>query len=150
MDPNLIQQMTLQDPAEARFTNLERTLEQKNSRQLGVIASDFTQRSQEPLNQKLTTLISGLQELDAIRRNFDDIRVPMELLTFLDQGKNPQLFTKEVLERTLQKNKEVNGKIEMYKKFKAYLLKELGDEAPAIAVMYRTLREEKEREPSPS
>lgn len=47
----------------ARFNLLERTLEQfqENTRHLGVIASDFTARSQEPLNQKVHTMISGLQ-----------------------------------------------------------------------------------------
>ncbi len=49
--------------SEARFNLLERTLEQfqENARHLGVIASDFTARSQEPLNQKVHTMISGLQ-----------------------------------------------------------------------------------------
>lgn len=51
------------DPVEARFSQLEQTLElfQENARQLGVIASDFQPRSQDPLNQKLQTLISGLE-----------------------------------------------------------------------------------------
>ncbi|VDK47824.1 unnamed protein product [Cylicostephanus goldi] len=47
-----------------------------------------------------------------MRNQFADVKVPLELLDVLDQGKNPQLYTKEVLERTLQKNKEVNGKVE--------------------------------------
>jgi hypothetical protein len=48
---------------EIRFSQLEQTLElfQENARQLGVIASDFQPRSQDPLNQKLQTLISGLE-----------------------------------------------------------------------------------------
>lgn len=35
-----------------------------------------------------------------------DVKIPLELLEYLDQGKNPQLYTKECLERTLNKNKE--------------------------------------------
>ena len=131
------------DNADARFTQLERTLEQfqENARYLGVIASDFTSRSQEPFNQKIHTLTSGLQELDQIRQQFNDVRVPLELLNFLDEGKNPQLYTKQVLERTLQKNKEVNGKVEIYKKFRAMLLKELGKEIPEDTLKYRQIRE---------
>lgn len=42
-----------------------------------------------------------------MKSQFTDVRVPIELLNFLDQGKNPQLYTKECLQRTKQQNKEV-------------------------------------------
>ncbi|CAJ0607044.1 unnamed protein product [Cylicocyclus nassatus] len=132
LQSNLPHPQIISDTGESRFNQLERTLEQfqENARHLGVIATDFGARSQEPFNQKIHTLISGLQELDQMRNQFSDVKVPLELLDVLDQGKNPQLYTKEVLERTLQKNKEVNGKVETYKKFHAALLKELGEEMP--------------------
>ncbi|KAI1718389.1 transcription factor subunit med10 of mediator complex domain-containing protein [Ditylenchus destructor] len=134
---------------EARFNLLERTLEQfqENARHMGVIASDFTPRSQEPLNQKVHTMISGLQELDVLKNQFTDVRVPIELLDYLDQGKNPQLYTRECLERTKQKNKEVNGKIEMYKKFRAMLLNELSQEMPADAMSYISHRKDPRNAP---
>lgn len=136
--------------AETRFNQLEQTLEnfQENARQMGVIASDFTTRSQEPLNQRIHTLTSGLHELDRLKNQFMDVHIPLELLKYLDEGKNPQLYTKECLERTLAKNKEVNGKIECYKKFRTLLLKELGEEMPNDAAMYRSLRDRKESSPS--
>ncbi|VDP17007.1 unnamed protein product, partial [Onchocerca flexuosa] len=114
MDPSLMGSMSnvpvLQETAtDMRYNQLEQTLEnfQENARQMGVIASDFTTRSQEPLNQKIHTLISGLHELDHLKNQFMDVKIPLELLEYLDQGKNPQLYTKECLERTLNKNKEV-------------------------------------------
>uniref|UniRef100_A0A914ZQZ3 Mediator of RNA polymerase II transcription subunit 10 n=1 Tax=Parascaris univalens TaxID=6257 RepID=A0A914ZQZ3_PARUN len=154
MDPssgNIGATPALQDnAAETRFNQLEQTLEnfQENARQMGVIASDFTTRSQEPLNQKIHTLISGLRELDHLKNQFMDVKIPLELLEYLDEGKNPQLYTKECLERTLNKNKEVNGKIEIYKKFRAVLLKELGEEMPNDTVLYRNLRDRKESSPN--
>lgn len=95
---------------------------QENSRQLGLIASDFHSKSQEPLNQRVHTLVSGLQvkkiismrqayfflqELDQIKNQFADVKVPLEILDYLDEAKNPLLYTKECLQRTLNKNKEV-------------------------------------------
>jgi len=131
-----------QQPSDSRFNVLERTLEQfqENARHMGVIASDFTTRSQEPLNQKVHTMISGLQELDLLKNQFTDVRVPIELLDYLDQGQNPQLYTRECLERTKQKNKEVNGKIEIYKKFHASLLAELSQEMPTDTMTYLNIR----------
>ncbi|PIO54922.1 hypothetical protein TELCIR_23703 [Teladorsagia circumcincta] len=109
LQSNLPHPQIISDSGESRFNQLERTLEQfqENARHLGVIATDFGARSQEPFNQKIHTLVSGLQELDQMRSQFMDVKVPLELLDVLDQGKNPQLYTKEVLERTLLKNKEV-------------------------------------------
>ncbi|CAI5441647.1 unnamed protein product [Caenorhabditis angaria] len=127
-----------------RFTLLERKLEQfqETARHIGVIASDFNQRSQDTLNGKIYALIHGLQDLDRVKNGFADTKIPLEILSFLDEGKNPQLYSKEVLERTLQKNKEVNGKIEIYKKFRAHLLKEFGEEMPDLVLKYRNMRDD--------
>uniref|UniRef100_A0A914Y431 Mediator of RNA polymerase II transcription subunit 10 n=1 Tax=Panagrolaimus superbus TaxID=310955 RepID=A0A914Y431_9BILA len=103
---------------------------------MGVIASEFTPRSQEPLLNKIHTMVHGLRQLDKLREQFVDVRVPVELLEYVDQGKNPQLYTKEFLDRTLNKNKEINGKIELYKKFQASLLRELCSEQPQDVLNY--------------
>ena len=34
---------------------------------------------------------------------------------YIDQGRNPQLYTKDCLEKALGKNQQVNGKIDAYK-----------------------------------
>jgi len=138
------------DPVDARFNQLEQTLEnfQENARQLGLIASDFQPRSQDPLNQRVHTLVSGLQEMDHLKHQFGDVKVPQELLDYLDEGKNPLLYTKECLQRTENKNKEVNGKIELYTKFRAQLLKEWGEEMPTDTLQYRTKRDKAETKQS--
>jgi hypothetical protein len=51
-----------------------------------------------------------MQELDATKHSFHDIAVPVELLDRLHGGHNPQLYTKDVIERTAQKNRMLNGK----------------------------------------
>ncbi|GMR37348.1 hypothetical protein PMAYCL1PPCAC_07543 [Pristionchus mayeri] len=129
---------------EDRFDKLERTLEQfqENARIMGSTAADFSTRSQDQLNQKIHTLISGLAQMDAMKHEFDDVKVPLELMDVLDRGETPYLYSKEMLERTVQKNEEVNGKIEMYRKFRASLLKHMGDELPSDTVKYLTARQE--------
>lgn len=95
------------------------------------------------------TISRMFQELDHMKNSFGDVKIPLELLDYLDQGKNPQLYTKEVIDRTLAKNQQVNGKIELYKKFRATLLKELSEEMPHETMRYRSIRE-KAGDPSAS
>ncbi len=49
--------------------------------------------------------------MDAQKHQLGDISVPIELLDRLDRGENPQLYTKDVVDRTEQRNKELNGKL---------------------------------------
>jgi len=34
---------------------------------------------------------------------------------YIDQGRNPQLYTKDCIEKALEKDQQVNGKIDAYK-----------------------------------
>ncbi|GMT16993.1 hypothetical protein PFISCL1PPCAC_8290 [Pristionchus fissidentatus] len=127
---------------------LDRTLDafQENARLMGLAVTNFgTQpKSQESLNQKIQTLISGLSELDALKGEFAETRVPLELMDIIDKGGSPYVYSKEMLEKTVHKNEEVNGKVEMYRKFRASLLKNMGEEMPEDTVKYLTTRHERE------
>ena len=89
-----------------------------------------------------------------MKGSFSDKQVPMDLLPYLDEGKNPLLYSKHCMEKTLEKNKavgktvlfqrylffQVNGKIEIYKKFRAHLMKEFSEEMPDLVMEYRNER----------
>ncbi|KAJ8302696.1 hypothetical protein KUTeg_019092 [Tegillarca granosa] len=97
-----------------RFEALEQQLELfiENTRQLGIIVSDFQPQGQNVLNQKF----------------------------YIDQGKNPNLYTKDCLEKALVKNEQVKGKIDNFKRFKGMLLVELEKSFPIVINNYRALR----------
>uniref|UniRef100_A0A3Q1EDC3 Mediator of RNA polymerase II transcription subunit 10 n=1 Tax=Acanthochromis polyacanthus TaxID=80966 RepID=A0A3Q1EDC3_9TELE len=97
-----------------KFDNLEEHLEKfiENIRQMGIIVSDFQPSSQTGLNQKLNFMISGLQDIEKCRQQLHEINVPLEVFEYIDQGRNPQLYTKECLERALARNEQVKGKID--------------------------------------
>ncbi|XP_067909607.1 mediator of RNA polymerase II transcription subunit 10-like [Heterodontus francisci] len=124
------------------FDNLEEHLEKfiENIRQLGIIVSDFQLSSQAGLNQKLNSMITGLQDVDKCRQQLHDINVPLEVFEYIDQGCNPQLYTKECLERALAKNEQVKGKIDTLKKFKGLLIHELSKVFPEEMSKYRSIR----------
>ncbi|XP_055515093.1 mediator of RNA polymerase II transcription subunit 10 [Leucoraja erinacea] len=125
-----------------KFDSLEEHLEKfiENIRQLGIIVSDFQPSSQAGLNQKLNSMITGLQDVDKCRQQLHDINVPLEVFEYIDQGRNPQLYTKECLERALAKNEQVKGKIDTLKKFKGLLIHELSKVFPEEMSKYRAIR----------
>ncbi|CAG5892213.1 mediator of RNA polymerase II transcription subunit 10 [Menidia menidia] len=127
-----------------KFDNLEEHLEKfiENIRQLGIIVSDFQPSSQTVLNQKLNFMISGLQDIDKCRQQLVEINVPLEVFEYIDQGRNPQLYTKECLERALARNEQVKGKIDTMTKFKSLLISELGKVFPEDMAKYRAIHGE--------
>ena len=86
-------------------------------------------------------MVTGLQEIDKLKNQVQDVHVPFEVFDYIDQGKNPQLYTKDCIEKALMKNEEVKGKIDSYRKFKANMVLELQKTFPSEMNMYRALRE---------
>lgn len=72
----------------------------------------------------------------------NNIHIPLEVFSYIDQGKNPQLYTKDCIEKALYKNEETKGKIDSLRKFKNNLLLELQKEFPAEINKYRALRKD--------
>ncbi|XP_062538605.1 mediator of RNA polymerase II transcription subunit 10 [Armigeres subalbatus] len=124
-------------PLENLESQLERFIE--NVRQIRIIVSDFQPQGQNVLNQKIQLLVTGLQEIDKLK-NQVDVNVPLEVFDYIDQGRNPQLYTKDCIDKALTKNEEVKGKIDSYRKFKSNLLKELDDTFPTELAKYKAIR----------
>jgi mediator of RNA polymerase II transcription subunit 10 len=112
------------DSLESLEQHLELMIE--TSRQIGIIASNFSQnQSQQVLNQKFHTLNTCLRNLDKLKDEFSDVKVPINVFDYIDDGKNPQLYTKDCLIKTLKKNEEVKGKIVAFDSFRSKLIDEL-------------------------
>ncbi|CAG2063298.1 unnamed protein product [Timema podura] len=85
-------------------------------------------------------MVQGLQEVDKLKTQVQDVHVPLEVFDYIDQGRNPQLYTKDCIEKALAKNEQVKGKIDAYRKFKAHLLVELNTVFPNELSKYRAIR----------
>ncbi|CAF5038127.1 unnamed protein product, partial [Rotaria sp. Silwood1] len=66
-----------------------------------------------------------------------DINIPGQLLNYVDDLKNPQIFTRDCLQRTLERNEEINGKNEALAKFADILTVELSSQFPTQMAQYR-------------
>ncbi|KAK0061814.1 mediator of RNA polymerase II transcription subunit 10, partial [Biomphalaria pfeifferi] len=116
-----------------KFDTLEQKLELfiENTRQMGIIVSDFQPQGQNVLNQKIQTMVTEMNEIDKLRTQVPDVHVPLEVFDYIDQGRNPNLYTKDCLEKALAKNEQVKGKTDSLKRFKAMLLLELSKVFPS-------------------
>lgn len=85
-------------------------------------------------------MVTGLQEIDKLKNQITDVHVPIEVFDYIDGGRNPQLYTKDCIEKALTKNEEVKQKIDAYRKFKANLLVELQKTFPTELNKYRAIR----------
>ncbi|RWS15966.1 Mediator of RNA polymerase II transcription subunit 10-like protein [Dinothrombium tinctorium] len=133
----------------------------ENVRQIGIIVTDFQPQGQTVLNQKMcgtftrkrcyythcffvlfnsNQMVQSLQEIDRLKNQIQDIQVPLEVFEYIDQGRNPQLYTKDCMEKALSKNEQVKGKIDSYRRFKAMLLVELSKVFPNEMAKYRAIR----------
>jgi len=132
------------DPFDVLEQNLEVFIE--NVREVGIMVGDFQPQTQQGLNSKIESLILGLKGVDATKNSMTDVVVPLDVFNYIDQGKNPQLYTHDCLENAIAKNAEVKGKIESLKRFRGMLLVELQNVFPNEIAKYRAIRGPEERD----
>lgn len=93
-----------------------------------------------PQSKSSQSLVTELQEIDKLKNQINEVHVPIEVFDYIDSGRNPQLYTKDCIEKALTKNEEVKQKIDAYRKFKANLLVELQKTFPTELNKYRAIR----------
>merc|ERR1712226_662183 len=132
---NLLNRMSNSDD---NFGKLEVHLEEliENIRQTSIMVSDFQPQGQNNLNQKMHSIVHSLQEIDRTKSNFQDVCVPVSVLQYIDQGTNPQLYSKDLMQKALAKNEEVKGKVEVYKKFYNTFSEEMSAAFPEVFDFY--------------
>ncbi|KAF5740397.1 hypothetical protein HS088_TW11G00466 [Tripterygium wilfordii] len=107
--------------------------------QLYLTVSSFNAASQLPLLQRLNNLVMELDNMSKLSENCN-IQVPMEVLNLIDDGKNPDEFTKDVLNSCIAKNQVTKGKTDSFKGLRKHLLEELEQVFPDEVESYREIR----------
>lgn len=107
--------------------------------QLYLTVSSFNAGSQLPLLQRLNALV---MELDNMAKLSDkcNIQVPMEVFNLIDDGKNPDEFTRDVINSCIAKNQITKGKTDTFKSLRKHLLDELEQAFPDEVESYREIR----------
>ncbi|KAJ6307905.1 hypothetical protein OIU76_017649 [Salix suchowensis] len=107
--------------------------------QLYLTVSSFNTASQLPLLQRLNGLVTELDNMVKLSEKCN-IQVPMEVLNLIDDGKNPDEFTKDVISSCIAKNQVTKGKTDAFKSLRKHLLEELDQTFPDEVESYREIR----------
>ncbi|XVE64601.1 hypothetical protein DITRI_Ditri07aG0114000 [Diplodiscus trichospermus] len=107
--------------------------------QLCLTVSSFNAASQLPLLQRLNSLVMELDNMAKLSE-MCKIQVPMEVLNLIDDGKNPDEFTRDVLNSCIAKNQVTKGKTDAFKSLRKHLLEELEQTFPDEVESYREIR----------
>ncbi|XP_040990633.1 mediator of RNA polymerase II transcription subunit 10b-like [Juglans microcarpa x Juglans regia] len=107
--------------------------------QLYLTVSSFNAASQLPLLQCLNSLVLELDNMVKLAEKCN-IQVPMEVLNLIDDGKNPDEFTRDVINSCIAKNQITKGKTDAFKGLHRHLLEELEQAFPDEVESYREIR----------
>ncbi|RWR80814.1 mediator of RNA polymerase II transcription subunit 10b-like protein [Cinnamomum micranthum f. kanehirae] len=107
--------------------------------QLHLTVSSFSVASQLPLLQRLNAVVSELDTMQRLAENCN-IQVPMEVVNLIDDGKNPDEFTRDVINSCIARNQITKGKTDAFKSMRKHLLEELEQTFPEEVEAYRDIR----------
>ncbi|XP_076902993.1 mediator of RNA polymerase II transcription subunit 10b-like [Bidens hawaiensis] len=107
--------------------------------QLYLTVSSFSVSSQLPLLQCLNALVMEMDNMAKLSEKCN-IQIPMEVLNLIDDGKNPDEFTRDVLNSCIAKNQITKGKTDAFKALRKHLLEELEQAFPDEVEDYREIR----------
>ncbi|KAL2551773.1 Mediator of RNA polymerase II transcription subunit 10b [Forsythia ovata] len=107
--------------------------------QLYLTVSSYNVASQLPLLQRMNNLVLELDNMTKLAENCN-IQVPMEVLNLIDDGKNPDEFTRDVLNSCIAKNQITKGKTDTFKSLRRHLLEDLEQTFPDEVEAYREIR----------
>ncbi|XP_050901104.1 mediator of RNA polymerase II transcription subunit 10b [Lathyrus oleraceus] len=107
--------------------------------QLTLTVSNYDDAMQMSLFQRINGLVAELDNMVKLAENCN-IEVPMEVVNLIDDGKNPDLFTRHVINNCITKNQITKGKTDAFKDFRKHLFEELEQNFPDEIETFRESR----------
>ncbi|CAN3353875.1 mediator of RNA polymerase II transcription subunit 10 [Diutina catenulata] len=101
--------------------------------QLGVLVHDNqgTPQSHSTLLNTTNQVVSNLEELWS-QKGLDDYPVPIDVISYIEDGRNPDIYTREFIEVTAKSNARLKGKMEGFAKLRDVLGEKLAEEFPHL------------------
>eukprot|EP00249_Psilotum_nudum_P009287 c21834_g1_i1 orf=63-725(+) len=107
--------------------------------QLHCSVSSFTLPSQLVLLERLNGVVKELSFMHSAAQDCH-IDVPIDVVRFIDEGRNPDEFTRDLINSCIERNQATKGKVDAFKLLRKHLLEEIEEAYPEETEAYRALR----------
>ncbi|ODV84203.1 hypothetical protein CANARDRAFT_201348 [[Candida] arabinofermentans NRRL YB-2248] len=100
---------------------------------LGVQVHDFqgTEEAKTGLSNNINKVITQLQSLSS-KDDLKDISIPLEIINYIEDGRNPDVYTREFVEVVRKVNQYLNGKSAAFEQFRNLLGDKIKQEFPEL------------------
>ncbi|CAO3627735.1 unnamed protein product [Mucor hiemalis] len=99
--------------------------------ELSVIVYDFQPDGNKLVWKKVNDIIEHYKEIDHLKDGINSF-IPEEVINFVEQGRNPDKFTQDFVERAATENQFTNGKIKAVSEFRSLLSEEFTKSFPDL------------------
>lgn len=101
--------------------------------EVGVLVHDNqgTQQSHQVLVNKFNQIINQLSSLSSLER-LKEFPIPVDIISYIEDGRNPDIYTREFLEVNAKSNAKLKGKVHNFKKLQNVLSEKVVNEFPDL------------------
>lgn len=102
--------------------------------ELGILVHDFqaTVEGKEGLLERINVLTNQFQQLNQSAYNLQNKTVPLDIVEYIENGRNPDVYTREFVELLAKQNQYVKGKMLAMNHFRDTLSSQIKDAYPDL------------------
>lgn len=113
--------------------DVQRTIE--SLIELGVLVHDFQDEShsKEAVDTKIHSFVGDARQVAETALELADTSIPLDIISYIDAGRNPDVYSREFIELVQKQNQLLNGKAQGMKRFGRLLAEEMTAAFPDLA-----------------
>ncbi|CAG8588602.1 29605_t:CDS:2, partial [Gigaspora margarita] len=94
--------------------HLEQTIDQLLTKiwEIMVQLNEYDSENKWAVSRSLTDLVACFEEVNILQEKIQHIQVPMKVIEFIDEGRNPDIFMADYVDEVMQENQAVKVKNE--------------------------------------
>lgn len=103
--------------------------------ELGLVAHDYPgdePRSSQILQRKLQEFLADAKQVANSAEDVAQVHVPLDILTYLDHGRNPDIYSREFVELIAKQNQNIAGHMQALQQFETLLSQDIGTQFPTL------------------
>lgn len=103
--------------------------------ELGIMVHDYqaTAEGKEGLMNRVNVLVDEFQKLNSCAGPLHDYKIPIDVIGYIEEGRNPDVYTREFAELTKKQNQFIKGKMHAMEQFQSALASEIKQMYPDMS-----------------